>query len=147
MGMQERAGRDTRRNLGRAPGYSPDAIDASAVRNLEQLHENEADQQPSRAGALVLASLGGACCVFAAVLLLRSPPKAKVVSTDPLGELVAQAPPASSAAPAPGGGGQEVTFPGLLSDAKRPTTALEGARDPRQVPPGWITPAGVPAAP
>jgi cell division septation protein DedD len=135
--------------MGRTSGYAPDPVDANVVRNLEQqLHENEADEQPSRVGALVLASLGGACIVFAAVLLFRSPPKAKVVNTDPLGDLVAQARPAAPAAPpAPDGVGQEVTFPGLLSDAKRPTTALEGARDPRPLPPGLITPTGMPAAP
>jgi DedD protein len=108
-----------------------DGIDPSAVRNLDQIQEDEAGSHPSRAGALVLASLGGACIVFAAVLLLRSPPRARVVSTDPLGDLVAQARPAGSAQPATDGVGQDVTFPALLSDAKQPTTALEAARDPR----------------
>lgn len=106
-----------------------DPVDASAVRNLDQIQEDDPSTQPSRAGALVLASLGGACIVFAAVLLLRSPPKAKVQSADPLGDLVAQARPGGSAQPATDGVGQEVTFPGLLSDAKRPTTALEGTHD------------------
>lgn len=113
-----------------------DPIDASAVRNLDQIQEDDPAVQPSRAGALVLASLGGACIVFAAVLLLRSPPRAKVVNADPLGDLVAAARPASSAQPGPDGVGQEVTFPGLLSDAKRPTTALEAARDAKPAPSG-----------
>ena len=107
-----------------------DPIDASAVRNLDEIQEDDPGAQPSRAGALVLASLGGACIVFAAVLLLRSPPKAKVHNADPLGDLVAQARPAGSAQPTDAVG-QDVTFPGLLSDAKRPTTALEAARDAR----------------
>jgi DedD protein len=114
-----------------------DPIDASAVRNIEQLQEDDPSAQPSRAGALVLASLGGACIVFAAVLLLRSPPRAKVVNTDPLGDLVAAARPGSSVQPADGVG-QDVTFPGLLSDAKRPTTALEATRDAK----GEARPAG-----
>ena len=110
-----------------------DAMDASAVRNLDQIQEDDPGARPSRAGALVLASLSGACIVFAAVLLLRSPPRAKVQSTDPLGDLVARARPGGEAAPADGVG-QEVTFPGLLSDAKRPTTALEAIRDGRAGP-------------
>jgi cell division septation protein DedD len=106
-----------------------DPIDASAVRNLDDIQEDDPGARPSRAGALVLASLGGACIVFAAVLLLRSPPKAKVTSTDPLGDLVAAARPSGSASAAPDGVGQDVTFPVLLSDAKKPTTALEAARE------------------
>jgi cell division septation protein DedD len=105
-----------------------DPIDASAVRNLDDIQEDDPGARPSRAGALVLASMGGACIVFAAVLLMRSPPRAKVANSDPLGELVANARPAGSASPAPATVGQEVTFPGLLSDAKRPTTALEAVR-------------------
>jgi cell division septation protein DedD len=109
-----------------------DAIDASAVRNLDDIQEDDPAVRPSKAGAMVLASLGGACLVFAAVLLMRSPPKAKVTSTDPLGDLVAQARPAGagagSAAAPTDAVGQEVTFPGVLSDAKRPTTALEAVR-------------------
>jgi DedD protein len=108
-----------------------DPIDASAVRNLDQIQEDDPSARPSRAGALVLASLGGACIVLASVLLLRSPPKARVESTDPLGDLVAQARPGGSSAPPLDGVGQDVTFPGLLSDAKRPTTALEATRDGR----------------
>jgi DedD protein len=109
---------------------SRDAIDGSAVRNLDQIQEHDPSTQPSRAGALVLSSLGGACIVFAAVLLLRSPAKAKVSNTDPLGDLVALARP-GPAQPATDGVGQDVTFPALLSDAKQPTTALEATRDPK----------------
>ena len=125
-----------------------DPIDASAVRNLDQIQEDDPSQQPSRAGAMVLASLGGACIVFAAVLLLRSPPKARVVNADPLGDLVAQARPGTTAEPL-AGVGQEVTFPGLLSDAKRPTTALEGTRDARPLPTGlpFDLPPGAPTTP
>jgi cell division septation protein DedD len=146
-----RGGRDTSRNAGPRGGkggYAPDPVDASAVRNLDQIQEDDPSTQPSRAGALVLASLGGACIVFAAVLLLRSPPKARVVNADPLGDLVAQARPGSSVQ-APDGVGQEVTFPGLLSDAKRPTTALEGAREAKPGPTGlpFDLPPGAPTTP
>jgi DedD protein len=106
-----------------------DRLETAAVRNLDEIQEDDPSSRPSRAGALVLASLGGAVIVFAAVALMRSPPRAKVVSTDPLGQLVAQARPVSSAPVAPVQVGEEVTFPGTLSDAKSPTTALEAVRD------------------
>jgi cell division septation protein DedD len=108
-----------------------DPIDASAVRNLDEIQEDDPGVQPSRAGALVLASLGGACIVFAAALLMRSPPKAKVQNRDPLGDLVAQVQPAGSASAGPHADavGHDVTFPAVLSDAKHPTTALEAVRD------------------
>jgi cell division septation protein DedD len=122
-------------------------IDGSAVRNLDEIQEDDPGARPSRAGALVLASLSGACVVFAAALLLRSPPKAKVTSHDPLSDLVAAARPAGSGSATPNDAvGQEVTFPGVLSDAKRPTTALEAVRPasamsalPFDLPPGAPT--------
>lgn len=131
-----------------------DAIDASAVRNLDDIQEDDPAARPSRAGAMVLASLGGACLVFAAVLLMRSPPKARVTNTDPLGDLVAQAHPAGPAKETSDAVGQEVTFPGVLSDAKRPTTALEAVRDNRVDPTRpastalpFELPAGAPTTP
>jgi cell division septation protein DedD len=86
---------------------------------------------------------------------MRSPPKARVVSTDPLGALVAQARPASSAPAAPVEVGEDVTFPGTLSDAKRPTTALEAVRDLKSAgPPSsssaalpFVLPPGAPTTP
>ncbi len=105
-----------------------DPIDASAVKNLDQIQEDDPSTRPSRAGTLVLASLGGACIVFAAVLLLKNPHKPKITTTDPLGELVAQARPAGSNSAPLDVQGEDVTFPSILSDAKNPTTALEAAR-------------------
>lgn len=113
-----------------------DRMDASAVRNLDDIQEDDPSHRPSRLGALVLASLGGACIVFAAVALMRAPAKAKVTATDPLGDLVARARPAGAPAPPPNDKvGQEVTFPETLSDSKRPTTALEAVRDLKGAPP------------
>lgn len=109
-----------------------ESMDTGAVRNLEEIQEEDPEARPSRAGALVLASLGGACIVFAAVALLRAPPREKPVSVDPLGELVARAHPAGvKSAPQRATIGHEVTFPALLSDAENPTTALEAVRDPK----------------
>jgi cell division septation protein DedD len=132
-----------------------DSIDSAAVRNLDEIREADPGARPSRVGALVLASLGGACIVFAAVLLLRSPPKERPVNADPLGDLVAKAHPAGAApSPREQALGRDVTFPSILSDSKSPTTALEAVRTPRpvdtaaaQVPPGALgTPGAVPAA-
>ena len=71
-----------------------DSIDTASVRNLDEIQEADHEHRPSRLGALVLASLGGACIVFAAVALLRSPVPPKAVHTDPLGDLVAKSRPA-----------------------------------------------------
>ncbi|WP_437516803.1 SPOR domain-containing protein [Sorangium sp. So ce1099] len=109
-----------------------ESMDTGAVRNLEEIQEEDPGARPSRAGALVLASLGGACIVFAAVALLRAPQRERPVSADPLGDLVARAHPAGvKPAPRPATIGEDVTFPAILSDAEHPTTALEAVRDPR----------------
>ncbi len=109
-----------------------DSLDGSTVRNLDEIQEGDPYEQPSRVGALVLSSLGGACIVFAAIALMRSPTPPKVDNTDPLGDLVARTH-AAGVEPkkAPTVVGQDVTFPAMLSDAKRPTTALEAVRGTR----------------
>ena len=120
------------------------------MRNLDEIQEDEPGQRSSRAGAMILASLGGACIVFAAAALMRSPPKAKVVNADPLGDLVAKSHPAGAASAAPPGIGGDVTFPGALSDAKRPTTALEAVREEPAKKPGdlpFTLPPGAPTTP
>lgn len=114
---------------GRSAIQGKDPIDASAVRNLDEIQEDDPSARSSRAGAMVLASLSGACIVFAAVLLLRSPPRAKVENGDPLGDLLAQVHPTGSAQANAEGPLSDVTFPAVLSDATRPTTALEAVRD------------------
>jgi cell division septation protein DedD len=102
----------------------------SAVRNLDDIQEDDPGARPSRLGALVLASLGGACIVLAAALLLRSPAKPKPTVTDPLGDLVARTHPAGAdPARGPDGSGvRDITFPTVLSDTKN-TTALEAVRE------------------
>lgn len=136
-----------------------ESLDAGVVRNLDEIQEADPNPGPSRLGALVLASLGGACIVFAAVALLRTPPRQKPVSVDPLGDLVARAHPAGAAKPDGRGAvvGHDVTFPGLLSDGDNPTTALEAVRArpaPAAPPPGseagsapFELPPGSPTAP
>lgn len=104
-------------------------MDEGGVRNLDQIQEDDRDQRTPRAVTLTLLAVGAACAIFAGYVLpgRKSTP---VKAPDPLGELVAQRAHATSpAAPAatflsP----HDVTFPGILSDAERTTTALAAVR-------------------
>lgn len=98
------------------------AID-TGVKNLDDIQETDhAAPRPSRLGALVLASLGGACIVFASALLLRAPAKDAAPAHDPLGDLVAKTGGPESRKDATD---VDVTFPRMLSDGEHTTTALE----------------------
>lgn len=120
------------------------------MRNLDELQEIDHAPRQSRLGALVLASLGGACVVFASVLLLKSPSKHADKGSDPLGDLVAKSR-SGEATPGSDSVGVDVTFPRLLSDGDKPTTALEAVRGGKapedadfKLPPG--SPTAPPAA-
>jgi len=106
--------------------------DRGEVRNLEQIQEEEPRGITGRVGGLLLASVGGACIVFAALVLMRAPAKPKVVAADPLGDLVGKAQPAGAQKKPSETALDDVTFPAALSDAKKPTTALEVVRVPQQ---------------
>jgi len=97
------------------------------LRNVEQIQEAEARPRGSRAGTLLLATLGTACIVFAVVAHARRKAAPAARTFDPLSELVAQA---KGSAPGQGAelGGGDVTFPSLLSDEGRTTTALAAVR-------------------
>ncbi|MDC3957969.1 SPOR domain-containing protein [Polyangium jinanense] len=126
-----------------------DIGDGGAIKNLEDIQEADPASRPSRASALVLASLGGACIVFAAVALLRAPVKEKPTNVDPLGDLVAKAHPAGvKVDKKPDLAGHEITFPGMLSDTKN-TTALEAVRSPQSTkqPPPEAADAPLPLPP
>lgn len=98
-----------------------------AIRNVEQLNEDDARRTP-RAITVAFVVLGGACVVFAALALGVKRVKPEAQRADPLGELVAQrGRPASSAHPTELFA-KDVTFPGILSDGDRPTTALAAVR-------------------
>ena len=98
----------------------------SIVRHFDRIQEH--DEDPSRTPRSVtalLVVLGGACVVFAGLAMngRRSAPDVKKV--DPLGELVAHKskdPKSSELKPS------DVTFPGILSDRDKPTTALAAVR-------------------
>jgi DedD protein len=123
-----------------------DTGDGGAIRNLEEIQEADPGARSSQLGALVLASLGGACIVFAAVARLRSPAAARPAAIDPLGDLVAKAHPAGVKVEPrkPDLTGHEITFPTMLSDTKN-TTALEAVRAPQGAGKGAPEPLPVPA--
>ncbi len=117
----------------------------SKIRNLDEIQEADPGApRPSKLGALVLASLGGACVVLASVMLLKKPSKPMHTNDDPLGALVAKA----------GTEGEDegpvgVTFPKQLAGGDRPTAALESVRETRraQEDDGFVLPAGAPTEP
>jgi DedD protein len=105
-----------------------------SIRHLEQLEEDDDDPPKMPRGVTAaLVVLGGACVVFAGLALggrTAQPPAAK---SDPLGDLVSQRshlPPATSSTsrPATDLSPKDVTFPQMLSDDNRPSTALAAVR-------------------
>ena len=98
-----------------------------AVRNLDLIQETDQQGRSSRASALIFASFGGACIVFAALALMRSPSSDQPEAPDPLGALVASQ-------KDDGVDGRDridsgdVTFPSVLTDQDNPTTAMEAVR-------------------
>ena len=122
-------------------------METGIVRNLEEIQESETSSRPSRAGALVLASLAGACIVFAGALIMKGPSRPKTKAIDPLGDLVAKSHPAGAKALSDDVA-TDVTFPSMLSDSKNPTTALQAARGPAAAAsPPFALPPGAPTEP
>jgi cell division septation protein DedD len=100
-------------------------MEHGAVRNLEQIQEEDAGGRTGRLFALALVGLGGAAIVFAAVAL-SGRRTGTPAGSDPLGELVAQK--GKAAAGKADLSPDDVTFPGILSDKESPTTALAALR-------------------
>ncbi|MFO0677668.1 MAG: SPOR domain-containing protein [Polyangiaceae bacterium] len=103
-------------------------------------------------------ALGGACVLFAGLALAGRHSTAKATPSDPLGELVAQRNgnsknAADARAKMSELSAKDVTFPGILSDSDRPTTALAAVKggNPRAAAllavEGSDPSAGLPAAP
>jgi cell division septation protein DedD len=105
-------------------------MDSVNVRNLEQIQEDDADGRTTRAATLVLAGVGGAALVVAAVLALRQSAPPSESKTDPLAALVQKAK-RPDVAPPDTVDRAEATFPSILSDSERPTTALAAVKDER----------------
>lgn len=115
------------------------------VRNFDDIQEVDPGARGSRAGALILASIGGALLVAATVYVLRSPSGDEPAQDDPLGQLVEQS--KLEGVEAPVDGVRNITFPGMLSDGDRPTTALEAVRHTGEEDPRFALPPGHPTAP
>jgi DedD protein len=98
------------------------------VRNLEQIQEQDSARRGSRIGALLLAALASAAIVTSSVVMAKRKGPPAVSSADPLGELVSNA---KSQAPAERLDGRDVTFPSVLSDKEKPTTAMAAVKDER----------------
>jgi DedD protein len=97
------------------------------VRNLDDIQEEDRGSRTSRFAALLLASLAGASIVTAAVVMSRRGGAVQQQTHDPLAELVqAQK---NTAPTADKLDTREVSFPGILSDDAKPTTALAAVRD------------------
>lgn len=101
-------------------------MDAVNVRNLEQIREHELRTRRSRLGSLVLASLGGAGVVV--VLVIGSTRSSKHSREDALADIAGKQA-SALAGPVARVDRQQVSFPSLLSDSDKPTTALAAVRD------------------
>jgi DedD protein len=122
--------------------------DPGGIRNLENLQEDDDERRMPAGVTLTLLALGGACIVFGAFALGGRSSQSQAPKSDPLGDLVAHRgslPAAASSAHlsvdlAP----RDVTFPQMLSDDDRPSTALAAVRAGNQPAP---LPPPVPAEP
>ncbi|MGA2451162.1 MAG: SPOR domain-containing protein [Polyangiaceae bacterium] len=121
--------------------------DPGGIRHLDQLQETDGALRVPRSVTAVLVALGAACVVLTAIALggrtSQSTPAAK---PDPLGDLVAKhtkagAQASSSLDLSP----KDVTFPQILSDVDKPSTALAALRSPQ--PSATASPPALPPPP
>ena len=75
-------------------------MESGNLRNIDQIQENEPGVRGSRVGTLVLASIAGACVVFAALALFKRPNFGDEARTDPLADLAGKNAAAASVDPA-----------------------------------------------
>lgn len=106
--------------------------DPGGIRNLENLQEDDDERKMPPGVTVTLLVLGGACIVFGAFALGGRSSQSQGPKADPLGDLVlhhGSLPSAATSARltvdlAP----RDVTFPQMLSDDDRPSTALAAVR-------------------
>jgi len=133
--------------------------DPGSIRNLDDLQEDDGERRYPHGVTTAFVILGGACIALAAFALGGRSTKPQAPKSDPLGDLVAhRVPGAASAAasrPATELLPKDVTFPGMLSDDARATTALAAVKGnapavvlavPSGSASGTIAPAGPPPA-
>ena len=99
------------------------------VKNLEQIQETEPAKPPTRLTALLLASLAGTALVLVGLMMTGREAPVQQTNADPLAQLVLKV--KNDAVPAHKLDADEVTFPELLSDVEKPTTALAAVKDER----------------
>jgi len=104
-----------------------------SIRNIDQLQEDDDPRRMPRGVTMALVVLGGGCVVFAGLALGGRTSQTPAGKSDPLGELVSQRShilptSTSSARPATDLSPKDVTFPQMLSDDNRPSTALAAVR-------------------
>jgi DedD protein len=104
-------------------------MDSTNIRNLEQIQEDDAPRRGPRLGTMLLASLAGGALVIAFVMTTKQKGPPQRSGDDPLAALVAES--KNSAAAGEKLEGRDVTFPALLSDEGKPTTALAAVKDER----------------
>jgi DedD protein len=100
-------------------------MDQASIRNLERIQEKDDVSRMPRTVSIALLVLGGACIVLSAMALGGKRSGDAAARVDPLGELVAQrGKPTREVAKTQDLVTQDVTFPSILSDGPKPTTAL-----------------------
>jgi cell division septation protein DedD len=104
-------------------------VESVNVRNLDDIQEEERASRGTRLASLLLASLAGAAIVTAGVVVSRKGGAPAKDSRDPLAELVNQA--KASGPSSDKLESKDVSFPGILSDQAKPTTALAAVKDER----------------
>jgi cell division septation protein DedD len=127
-------------------------MDHGAVKNLEQIQEQDESARMPRALSIALVGLGGACIAFAVLAMGGRKTATNEKRPDPLGDLVAAHKAASTTPAAPAAAltqlsAKDVTFPQILSDEAKPTTALAAVRTPTPAPAPSATVRGSAAAP
>jgi cell division septation protein DedD len=99
-----------------------------SIRNLEQLQEDDDSRRIPLGVTIALAALGGACVVFAALALGGRTTHPQALKADPLGDLVSQRSRAPSLQASDRAATElsprDVTFPRMLSDDEKTSTAL-----------------------
>jgi cell division septation protein DedD len=109
-------------------------MEQTAVRDLEQIQEQDEATRTPRALTFALVGIGGACIAFAVLAMGGRKTTTVEKRPDPLGELIASRGKAASASSVPAAAAmtqlaaKDVTFPSILSDDARPTTALAAVR-------------------
>jgi cell division septation protein DedD len=121
-------------------------MEHGSLRNLDQIQESDARRGGSRVGTLVLASVAGACLVFAVFALVKRPHLGADAEADPLAALVEKAGDTQKPSNLDG---HQVNFPNMLSDEPNPTTAMASLRPTGSASSGlpFALPPGVPTVP